>query len=244
MTNSNLSGKVAFVTGGSRGIGAAIVERLAREGARVAFTYRDNREAAQGLAARLDGALAIAADSADEDAVRRAVRQTVEHFGGLDILVNNAAIAFGGNLVDASTADIDRILSVNVRGPVVTTREALRYLRDGGRVINIGSVNGSFVPAAGFSLYAMTKGALTGLTHGLAHELGARGITVNDVQPGPVDTDMNPANGPLAAALTPRTAVKRYGSAGEIASLVAYLASSESGYITGTGLRIDGGFSA
>jgi 3-oxoacyl-[acyl-carrier protein] reductase len=239
-----LENKVALVTGGSRGIGAAIVERLVQQGARVAFTYRDNREAAEQLTKKLDGVLAIAADSADEQAVRRAVQQTVDRFGGLDILVNNAAIAFGGPLVDASTEELDRILSINVRGPVLATREALRHLRDGGRVINVGSVNGSFVPNAGFSLYAMTKGALTGLTHGLAHELGARGITVNDVQPGPVDTDMNPANGPLADALTPRTALKRYGRPEEVASLVAYLAGPDAGYITGGGVRIDGGFSA
>jgi 3-oxoacyl-[acyl-carrier protein] reductase len=241
---TNLNNKVALVTGGSRGIGAAIVERLVREGARVAFTYRDNRAAAEQLTRKLDGVLAIAADSADEGALRRAVQRVVETFGGLDILVNNAAIAIAGNLTETSTEELDRLLSVNVRGPILTTREALRHMRDGGRVINVGSVNGSFVPVPGFSLYSMTKGAITAFTHGLAHELGARGITVNDVQPGPVDTDMNPANGPFAEALTPRTAVKRYGRADEVAALVAHLAGPEAGYITGAGLRIDGGFSA
>lgn len=243
-----LTGKVALVTGGSRGIGAAIVERLVRDGAAVAFTYRGGQAAAEQLAARLREAgarvIAIVADSADDAAVRSAVKTTVETFGGLDILVNNAAIAVSGNLVDVSGADLDRILNVNVRGPVVTTQEALRYMRHGGRVINIGSVNGEYVPFGGFSLYALTKAALTGFTHGLARELGARGITINDVQPGPVDTDMNPANGPLAEHLTGMTAVKRYGNAKEIASFVAYLAGPDSGYITGTGLRIDGGLAA
>jgi 3-oxoacyl-[acyl-carrier protein] reductase len=241
---TNLNNKVALVTGGSRGIGAAIVERLARDGARVAFTYRSNREAAEQLARKHDGVLAISADSADEQAVRRAVQQVVETFGGLDILVNNAAIAIPGVLIETSTEDLDRQLSVNVRGPILTTREALRHMRDGGRVINVGSVNSSFVPNPGLSLYSMTKGAIAAFTHGLAHELGARGITVNDVQPGPVDTDMNPADGPFSAALTPRIAVKRYGRSEEIAALVAHLAGPEAGYITGAGLRIDGGFSA
>ncbi|MET0283649.1 MAG: 3-oxoacyl-ACP reductase family protein [Polyangiales bacterium] len=241
---NTLQNKVALVTGGSRGIGAAVVERLHQEGARVAFTYRGNTEAAQQLTARLDGVLAIVADSADEDALRRAVQQTVETFGGLDILVNNAAIAIPGMLTDTSTEDLDRQLSINVRGPILTTREALRHMRDGGRVINVGSVNGSFVPVPGMSLYSMTKGAITAFTHGLAHELGARGITVNDVQPGPVDTDMNPADGPFSEALTPRIAVKRYGRTHEVAALVAHLAGPEAGYITGAGLRIDGGFSA
>jgi 3-oxoacyl-[acyl-carrier protein] reductase len=243
MTNS-LQNKVALVTGGSRGIGAAIVERLVREGARVAFTYRGSREAAEQLAGKLDGVLAIAADNADEEALRRAVQRVVDTFGGLDILVNNAAIAIPGLLTESSTEDLDNLLRINVRGPILTTREALRHMRDHGRVINVGSVNGSFVPTPGFSLYSMTKGAIAAFTHGLAHELGARGITINDVQPGPVDTEMNPANGPFAEALTPRTAVKRYGRADEVAALVAHLAGPDAGYITGTGVRIDGGFSA
>jgi 3-oxoacyl-[acyl-carrier protein] reductase len=243
-----LGGKVALVTGGSRGIGAAIVERLVRDGAAVAFTYRGGRVAADALAGRLrDGGarvIAIAADSADDAAVRGAVKTAVETFGGLDILVNNAAIAISGKLVDVRVEDLDRILNVNVRGPVVATQEALRVMRDSGRVINIGSVNGGYVPFGGFSLYALTKAALTGFTHGLAHELGERGITINDVQPGPVDTDMNPASGPQAEHLRSLTAVKRYGTAKEIASFVAYLAGPDSGYITGTGLLIDGGFAA
>ncbi len=243
MTNT-LQNKVALVTGGSRGIGAAIVERLHREGAHVAFTYRGNREAAEQLTGKLGGTLAIAADNADERAIERAVQQTVEHFGGLDILVNNAAIAIVGNLVETSTQDLDQLLNVNVRGPILTTREALRHMRDNGRVINIGSVNGGFVPVPGVSLYSMTKGAITAFTHGLAHELGARGITVNDVQPGPVDTDMNPKDGPFAPVMTPKIAVKRYGRVEEIAALVAHLAGPEAGYITGAGLRIDGGLSA
>ncbi|MET0388400.1 MAG: SDR family oxidoreductase, partial [Polyangiales bacterium] len=158
--------------------------------------------------------------------------------------VNNAAIAIAGNLVDVAPEDLDRILNVNVRGPVVATQEALRHMRSGGRVIHIGSVNGGYVPFAGFSLYALSKAALTGLTHGLARELGERGITVNDVQPGPVDTDMNPAHGPQGEHLTSLTAVKRYGKAHEIASFVAHLAGPDGGYITGAGLRIDGGFAA
>ncbi|MBZ5713593.1 3-oxoacyl-ACP reductase family protein [Nannocystis pusilla] len=247
-TKLPLAGKVALVTGGSRGIGAGIVQRLVRDGAAVVFTYAGSKDRADALVAELtagDGrVLAIEADSGDVDAVKRAVQRTREAFGRLDILVNNAAIARTGQLVDASADDIERTLAVNVRGPVVATQEALRHMERGGRIINIGSINSEYVPFPGASLYALSKGALSGFTHGLARELGARGITINNIQPGPVDTDMNPADGPNGAWLTGQIAVQRFGHTREVAGLVAYLAGDDGAYVTGADLRIDGGFAA
>jgi len=247
-SNLPLATKVALVTGGSRGIGAGIVKRLARDGAAVAFTYAGSEARARALASELEQAggraLAIEADSGDADAVRRAVTSTVAAFGRLDILVNNAGVLRMGALVDASADDIERMLAVNVRGPLIATQEALRHMTQGGRVIQIGSVNGGYVPFPGISLYALTKGAIAGLTHGLARELGARGITINNIQPGPIDTDMNPASGPMAQQLSSMIALGRYGHTREVAGLVAYLASDDGGYVTGADLTIDGGFSA
>jgi len=253
MTTSNsqtlsLSGKVALVTGGSRGIGAGIVRRLAGEGAAVAFTYAGGEEPARALVAELTAQggklLAIRADSADAAEVERSVAQTVEAFGSLDILVNNAAVLLAGELTAVSPADLDRMLAVNVRAPVIATQAALRHMREGGRIINIGSVNSEFAPFAGVSIYALTKGGISGFTHGLARELGARGITINNVQPGPVDTDMNPAGGPFSKQLTSLIAVQRYGRVSEVAGLIAYLASPEAAYITGADLKVDGGITA
>ncbi|OCR21745.1 oxidoreductase [Pseudomonas syringae] len=243
-----LSGKVALVQGGSRGIGAAIVKRLAEQGAAVAFTFVSSeakaRELQDSITAKGGKALAIHADSADADAIRAAVDNTVKTFGRLDILVNNAGVLAIGPLEEFSLEDFDRTLSINVRSVFIATQEAARHMGDGGRVINIGSTNADRMPFAGGGVYAMSKSALVGLTKGLARDLGPRGITINNVQPGPVDTDMNPANGDFAESLIPLMAVGRYGHVEEIASFVAYLAGPEAGYITGASLTIDGGFGA
>jgi len=244
----NLSGKVALVQGGSRGIGAAIVKRLAEQGAAVAFTYVSSQAGAEQLQnqIRQNGgkALAVKADSADATAVQQAVEQTVEHFGGLDILVNNAGVLAIGDVAEFSLDDFDRTLAVNVRSVFVATQAAVRHMGQGGRIINIGSTNAERMPFAGGATYAMSKSALVGLTRGLARDLGPRGITINNVQPGPVDTDMNPANSEFADSLMGLMAVGRYGHVEEIASFVAYLAGPEAAYITGASLTIDGGFAA
>ena len=243
-----LSGKVALVQGGSRGIGAAIVKRLAEQGAAVAFTFVSSeakaRELQDSITANGGKALAIHADSADADAIRAAVDNTVKTFGRLDILVNNAGVLAIGPLEEFSLEDFDRTLSINVRSVFIATQEAARHMGDGGRIINIGSTNADRMPFAGGGVYAMSKSALVGLTKGLARDLGPRGITINNVQPGPVDTDMNPASGDFAESLIPLMAVGRYGHVEEIASFVAYLAGPEAGYITGASLTIDGGFGA
>ncbi|WP_406851322.1 3-oxoacyl-ACP reductase family protein [Herbaspirillum huttiense] len=245
---TTLASKVAFVQGGSRGIGAAIVQRLAAEGATVAFTYVTSPDKAQALVSRVEAAggraLAIQADSADAAALQQAIRLAAETFGRLDILVNNAGVLAMGPIDEFKLEDLDRTLAVNVRSVVVATQAAVRYMGEGGRVISIGSTNADRIPFAGGAVYAMSKSALVGLTKGLARDLGSRGITVNNVQPGPVDTDMNPANSDFATSLTGLMALPRYGKAEEIASFVAYLAGPEAGYITGANLMIDGGFSA
>ncbi|MCP1574403.1 3-oxoacyl-[acyl-carrier protein] reductase [Herbaspirillum rubrisubalbicans] len=245
---SPLASKVAFVQGGSRGIGAAIVQRLAAEGATVAFTYVSSPDKAQALVSSVEAsggrALAIQADSADATALQQAIRLAAETFGRLDILVNNAGVLAMGPIDEFKLEDLDRTLAVNVRSVFVATQEAARYMGQGGRVISIGSTNAERIPFAGGAVYAMSKSALVGLTKGLARDLGPRGITVNNVQPGPVDTDMNPASGDFAASLIGLMALPRYGKAEEIASFVAYLAGPEAGYITGANLMIDGGFSA
>ncbi|MGY2291618.1 3-oxoacyl-ACP reductase family protein [Pseudomonas sp. SDO528_S397] len=248
MTTHDLSGKVALVQGGSRGIGAAIVRRLAAHGATVAFTYVSSADKARALQDNLIGdggqALAIHADSADAAAIQNAVEATVQAFGRLDILVNNAGVLAVGPLASFSLEDFDRTLAVNVRSVFVATQAAARHMGDGGRIINIGSTNAERMPFAGGGPYAMSKSALVGLTKGLARDLGPRGITINNVQPGPVDTDMNPASGEFAESLTGLMAVGRYGQVEEVASFVAYLVGPEASYITGASLMIDGGFSA
>jgi 3-oxoacyl-[acyl-carrier protein] reductase len=248
MTTQNLSGKVALVQGGSRGIGAAIVKRLAAQGAAVAFTYVSSTAKAEELQNSITAnggkALAIKADSADAVAIRNAVNSTVKTFGRLDILVNNAGVLAVAPLEDFKLEDFDQTLAINVRSVFIATQEAARHMTEGGRIINIGSTNADRMPFAGGGPYAMSKAALVGLTKGLARDLGPRGITINNVQPGPVDTDMNPAHGDFADSLIPLMAVGRYGKAEEIASFVAYLAGPETGYITGASLTIDGGFGA
>ena len=246
--SSSLNGKVALVQGGSRGIGAAIVKRLAEQGAAVAFTYVSSQAVANELQQQITAnggkALALRADSADAEAVQQAVDATVAHFGRLDILVNNAGVLAVGPLESFSLEDFDRTLAVNVRSVFVATQAAARHMGQGGRIINIGSTNAERMPFAGGGPYAMSKAALVGLTRGLARDLGPRGITINNVQPGPVDTDMNPATGEFAESLMGFMAVGRYGKVEEIASFVAYLAGPEAAYITGASLTIDGGFAA
>ncbi|MFM5240514.1 3-oxoacyl-ACP reductase family protein [Aeromonas media] len=248
LTVKPLSGQVAFVQGGSRGIGAAIVKRLARDGAAVAFTYVSSASKAEELVATITAAggkaLAIRADSADAVAVQHAIRQSVTRFGRLDILVNNAGVLVWGHLEELTLDDLDRTLAVNIRSVFVACQEAAHHMGKGGRIINIGSTNADRIPMAGGSVYAMSKSALVGLTKGMARDLGPRGITVNNVQPGPVDTDMNPADGESAEQLKRMMALARYGKDDEIASFVAYLAGPEAGYVTGASLTIDGGFSA
>jgi 3-oxoacyl-[acyl-carrier protein] reductase len=246
-TNSRrLEGKVALVTGGSRGIGAAIAKRLAADGAAVALTYSSAKEKADEVVRSIESAggraLAIQADNNDADEVKNAVIKTVNSFDGLDVLVNNAGIAIFKPLDELSIDDFDRIVAVNVRAVFVAAQEAARYMKEGGRIITIGSINADRMPVPGGTIYGMSKAAVAGLTRGLARDLGPRGITVNVVQPGPVDTDMNPATGPFAELLTPFLAIKRYGEADEVAAMVSYLASAESAYVTGTALTIDGGF--
>jgi len=247
-TALSLKDKVAFVQGGSRGIGAAIVKRLVREGAVVAFTYVSSPDKAQALVSDVEAkggrALAIQADSADTAALQQAIRIAAETLGRLDILVNNAGVLALGSVEEFKLEDLDRTLAVNVRSVFVATQEAVRFMGEGGRVITIGSTNAERMPFAGGAVYAMSKSAIVGLTKGLARDLGPRGITVNNVQPGPVDTDMNPASGDFAETLKGLMALPRYGKDEEIASFVAYLAGPEAGYITGASLTIDGGFSA
>jgi 3-oxoacyl-[acyl-carrier protein] reductase len=245
---TRLKNKRALVTGGSRGIGAAIVKRLANEGAHVAFTYASSPDRATEVV-RTTQALgvksaAIQADSADAKALTAAVERTVSDFGGLDILVNNAGIAEIAPIEDFKLADFDRMFAINVRAVFVATQAAVRHMKEGGRVINIGSTNAERMPFGGGAVYAMTKSALQGLVKGLARDLGGRGITINNVQPGPVDTEMNPASGEFAETLIKLLALPRYATVDEIAGMVAYLASPEAGYITGASLMIDGGFSA
>ncbi len=246
--SQSLKDKRALVTGGSRGIGAAIVKRLAAEGANVALTYSSSpyRAAAVVKEAQALGVkcLAIPADSADAGAVVVALERTVTEFGGIDILVNNAGIAVFAPLAEFTLADFDRTVAINVRAVFVATQAALKHMKAGGRIINIGSTNAERMPLAGGAVYAMSKSALQGLVKGLARDLGPLQITINNVQPGPVATEMNPATGEFAESLKKLMALPRYASTDEIAGMVAYLASPEAGFVTGASLTIDGGFSA
>jgi 3-oxoacyl-[acyl-carrier protein] reductase len=246
--NAQLRSKRALVTGGSRGIGAAIVKRLARDGAHVALTYVSKPDQANETVemARAVGvqAIAIRADNADATAVVAAVERTVQEWGGLDILVNNAGIAVMAPVDHYRLEDFDRMLAVNLRAVFVATQAAVKHMPTGGRVITVGSCNAERMPFVGGSVYAMAKAALVGLVKGLARDLGPRGITVNNIQPGPIDTDMNPAHGDFADTLRTLMAVPHYGTADEIAALVAYLAGPEAGFVTGASLTIDGGFTA
>ena len=243
-----LTGKLALVTGAARGIGAGIALALADRGADVAITYERSTERAaalvQAIQAKGRRAFAIQADSADAAAVTRSVGLAADQLGGLDILVNNAGIARVGPFATMPLADIDAMLHVNVRAAVLAAQAAIPFLKQGGRIITIGSNVSSRVPFGGLTVYALTKSALLAFTQGLARELGAQGITVNLVQPGPIDTDLNPANGELAGLNVPFTALGRYGVPADIGHAVAYLASPAANYVTGSALTVDGGFNA
>ncbi|MCO8592450.1 SDR family NAD(P)-dependent oxidoreductase [Burkholderia multivorans] len=245
---NRLQGKRALVTGGSRGIGAAIAKRLAGDGADVAITYEKSAERAQAVVAEIETlgrrAVAIQADSADPAAVRAAVDRAAETLGGLDILVNNAGIFRAGSLDALTLDDIDATLNVNVRAVIVASQAAARHLGEGGSIVSTGSCLATRVPDAGMSLYAASKAALIGWTQGLARDLGPRGITVNIVHPGSTDTDMNPADGAHADAQLARMAIPRYGKADDVAALVAFVIGPEGRSINGTGLTIDGGANA
>jgi NAD(P)-dependent dehydrogenase (short-subunit alcohol dehydrogenase family) len=246
---SRLKGKRALITGGSRGIGAAIALRLADEGADVALTYEKSRDRAQAVVARIEAlgrkGLAIAADSADPAASKSAVDRAAAELGGLDILVNSAGIVRGYGPIETWTLeDIDRTLAVNVRGVILATQAAAAHLSKGGRVITIGSNLAERVPQPGITLYAASKSALLSFTRGLAHDLGPRGITVNLVHPGSTDTDMNPATGEGADFQRSRMPIPEYGKPEDIAGIVAWLASAEGRFANGAGFTVDGGANA
>lgn len=241
MNDLKLKGKAALVTGGSRGIGAAIAKALAAAGADVAITYSASPDKAAAVVKQIGGkSIAIKADSADPKAVQDAVAQTAKAFGRFDILVNNAGVAYG----DDSLENIERMLAINSRAPYLAALAAAPLMTEGGRIITISSCLGERVGFPGIALYSMSKSAMTGMTRGLARDLGPRGITVNVVQPGPIDTDMNPADGENAPAMTALTALGRYGKASEIAETVVFLAGPGASYITGAQINVDGGINA
>ncbi|MFG2847212.1 SDR family NAD(P)-dependent oxidoreductase [Kitasatospora sp. NPDC048296] len=241
-----LDGKVALVTGGSRGIGAAVALRLAEDGADVALTYQGAADRAEEVVAKISAmgrtGWAVRADGADPEAVRAAVAAVAERFGRLDILVNNAGVGAGGPIEEMTLDEIDRVLDVNVRAPYLFAQAAATHLTGGGRIVGIGSCIAQRVAFSGATLYATSKAALIGLTKALARELGPRGITVNLVHPGPIDTDMNPADGESADFQRGFTALGRYGTAAEVAAAVAYLVGDEGRYVSGAELAVDGGF--
>lgn len=236
---NTLTAKKTLVLGGSRGIGAAIVNRLSAEGADLTFTYAGSAQAAKALADST-ASQAVQVDSSERDQLTA----FIDSQGPLDILVINAGTLLMGDPLTLAADDVDRMIDINVRAPYHAAVAAARQMKDGGRIIVIGSVNGDRMPMAGASAYALTKSALQGMVRGLARDLGERGITVNNVQPGPVDTDMNPAEGPFSELMHSFMAIKRHGKPEEIAALVAFLAGPEAGYITGSQHTIDGGFGA
>jgi 3-oxoacyl-[acyl-carrier protein] reductase len=245
---SKLTNKVALVTGGSRGIGAAIAKRLAADGASVAITYTKGAEAAASVVKEIESAggkaLAIQADAVDVKAVRAAVEKTVASLGRLDVLVNNAGTAIPKKFEEATLEEMDRMIDINLRGTFIATQAALKHMNNGGRIIMIGSCVGERMMTPGLAAYSATKGAVKMFTQGLSREVGDRAITVNNIQPGPIDTDLNPAAGVWAAPQTANTALNRYGTVDEVAALVAFVASPEAAYITGANLTVDGGTNA
>jgi 3-oxoacyl-[acyl-carrier protein] reductase len=245
---SKLSNKVALVTGASRGIGAAIAKRLAADGASVAITYAKDVNAASAVVKAIESsggkALAIQADAADAKAINAAVEKTVASLGRLDVLVNNAGTAIPKPFEQTTLEEMDQMINLNFRGLMVATQAALKHMNDNGRIIMIGSCVGERMMTPGLVAYSATKGAVKMFTQGLSREVGSRGITVNNVQPGPIDTDLNPASGEWAAPQIAVTALKRYGTVDEVAALVSFVASPESSYITGANLTVDGGTNA
>jgi 3-oxoacyl-[acyl-carrier protein] reductase len=243
-----LEGKIAFVTGASRGIGAAIARRLAADGAKVAITYTKGSDAAASVVASIERvggrAIAIQADAADAGAVKAAIEEAVASLGGLDILVNNAGTAIPNKFEEATLAELDRVIDINIRGTFIVTQAALKHINTGGRIIVIGSCVGERMMTPGLVAYAATKGAVKMFAQGLAREVGHRGITVNNVQPGPIDTDLNPASGEWAVPQKALTALDRYGSVDDVAALVAFIAGPQASYITGANLTVDGGTNA
>jgi 3-oxoacyl-[acyl-carrier protein] reductase len=246
--SKKLEGKIALITGGSRGIGAAIAMRLAADGANVAITYTKGADAAASVVKAIERAggkaIAIQADAADADAGKAAVERTVATFGRLDVLVNNAGTAIPKGFEETTLEEMDHVLDINVRGVFVATQAALKHMSEGGRIIMIGSAVGERAVAPGLVPYAATKGAVKMFTQALSRELGSRGITVNNVQPGPIDTDLNPASGDWAVPQKAATALHRYGRVDEIAAMVAFVAGPEASYITGANLTVDGGMNA
>jgi 3-oxoacyl-[acyl-carrier protein] reductase len=243
-----LSGKVALVTGGSRSIGAAIAKRLATDGASVAITYTKGADAAASVIKEIERAggkaIAIQADAADADAVKAAVEKTVATFGRLDVLVNNAGTAIPKPFEEATLEEMNRVIDINLRGVFAATQAGLKHMREGGRIIMIGSSVGERVLVPGLVPYAATKGAVKIFTQGLAREVGSRGITVNNVQPGPIDTDLNPATSDWAVPQKAVTALNRFGHVNDIAAMVAFVAGPEASYVTGANLTVDGGMNA
>jgi len=243
-----LEGKIALITGGSRGIGAAIAKRLAADGAKVAITYSKGADAAGSVVKEIerDGgkAIAIQADATDTDAGKAAVEKTVTTFGRLDILVNNAGTAIPKTFEETTLEEMDRVLDINVRGVFIATQAALKHMKSGGRIIMIGSSVGERVLVPGLVAYSATKGAVKLFTQALSREVANRNITVNNVQPGPIDTELNPAASEWAVPQKAATALDRYGHVDEVAALVAFVAGPESSYITGANLTVDGGMNA
>jgi len=248
MNMNNLEGKTAFITGGSRGIGAAIAKRLAADGANVAITYTKGADAAASVVKEIERAgrraIAIQADAADAEAVKAAVEKTVATLGRLDVLVNNAGTAIPKKFEETTLEEMDRMIDINIRGAFVATQTALKHMTDGGRIIMIGSCVGERMMTPGLVPYSATKGAIKMFSQGLSREVGNRGITVNNIQPGPIDTELNPAAGEWAAPQKAATALNRYGSVDDVAALVAFVAGPESSYITGANLTVDGGTNA
>jgi len=245
---SQLNKKVALVTGGSRGIGAAIAKRLAADGADVTITYSKGADAAASVVTEIERAggkaLAIQADAADAGAIKGAVDKTVITFGGIDVLVNNAGTVVPKRFEDTTLEELDRLFDINVRGTLIATQAALKHMKSGGRIIMIGSCVGERMMTPGLVPYSATKGAVKMFSQGLSREVGSRGITVNNIQPGPIDTDLNPAAGDWAPSQKAATALDRYGSVDEVAALVAFVAGPEASYITGANLTVDGGTNA